>query len=98
MITDSGSFLPEYGSTGRPVIRLICFKNKHIPPKAAKNVYDTYYNVNNLEELHSTLKMVVEDGRDPNREKRIEAVKAAGLTERNASVNIVKHLLKIFNR
>lgn len=98
MITDSGSFLPEYGSTGRPVIRLICAKNKHIPPKAAKDVYDTYYNVNNLEELHSTLKMVVEDGRDPNREKRIEAVRAAGLTGRNASLNIVKHLLKIFNR
>jgi hypothetical protein len=59
---------------------------------------NTCHNVNNLEELHSALKLVVEDGRDPNREKRIEAVRAAGLTGRNASLNIVKHLLKIFNR
>ena len=98
MITDSGSFLPEYGSTGRPVIRLICEKNMHVPPKAAREVYDTYYNVRNLDEMYSTFKMVIEDGRDPNREKRIAAVRAAGLTDCDASENIINYLLWVFNR
>ena len=98
MITDSGSFLPEYGSTGRPVIRLICAKNKHIPPRAARDVYDTYYNVRNLDEMYSTFKMVIEEKCDPNREKRLEAVRAAGLNGCNASANIINYLLEIFNR
>lgn len=98
MITDSGSFLPEYGSTGRPIIRLICAKNKHIPPRAAREVYDTYYNVRNLDEMYSAFKMVVEDGRDPNRENRIAAVYAAGLTGCDASANIINYLLDVFNR
>ena len=98
MITDSGSFLPEYGSTGRPVIRLICAKNKHIPPKAARDVYDTYYNVRDLDEMYSAFKMIIEDRRDPNREKRLAAVRAAGLTGCDASTNIINYLLGLFNR
>lgn len=98
MITDSGSFLPEYGSTGRPVIRLMCDKNKHVPPKAAKDVYDTYYQVHNIDELHSVLKMVVEDGRDPNREIRLSAVSRAGLRSQNASDNIVRRLQSVYDR
>lgn len=98
MITDSGSFLPEYGSTGRPVIRLICSKNKHVPPKAAKRVYDTFYNVHNLDELWSALKLVVEDRQDPNAKIRRAAVRAARLAEEDASRNIVDYLLKTFGR
>lgn len=98
MITDSGSFLPEYGSTGRPVIRLICAQNKHVPPRAAKDVYDTYYNVRNLDEMYAALKLVIEDGQDPNREQRLAAVRAAGLTESDASGNIVDAILKVYGR
>ena len=98
MITDSGSFLPEYGATGRPIVRLICEKNKHVPPKIAKEVYDTYYQVHNIDELHSTLKMVVEDGRDPNREVRLAAINRAGLMTQNASDNIVRKLQSVYGR
>lgn len=98
MITDSGSFLPEYGSTGRPIIRLICAKNAHVPPKAAKDIYDTYYQVNNLQELKAALEMVVVRREDPNRDKRLAAVKRAGLLGQNASVNIVKILKKAYGR
>lgn len=98
MITDSGSFLPEYGSTGRPVIRLICARNRHIPPAAAKNVYDTYYNVNNIDEMFKTFKLVIENGQDPNRETRLEAVQKAGLCGVNASENIVKYIMELFGR
>lgn len=98
MITDSGSFLPEYGSTGRPVIRLICSKNRHAPPKAAKAIYDTYYQARNLEELRSALELVVEQGQDPRREERLSAVRRAGLLNQNASANIMKELLRVFGR
>ena len=98
LITDCGSFLPEYGSTGRPVIRLICSKNKHIPPKAARQVYDTYYNVRNLEELSAALELVVENRQDPNRGIRLAAVREARLAEEDASMNIVKYLLNAFGR
>ena len=98
MITDSGSFLPEYGSTGRPVIRLICAKNKHIPPLAAKEVYDTYYNVRNLKEMYAAFKLVIEDEQDPNREQRLIAVKKSGLCGTNASANIVNYLKEVFGR
>ena len=98
MITDCGSFLPEYGSTGRPVIRLICSQNKHIPPRAARGVYDTYYNVRNLSEMHAAFKMVIEQGRDPHRERRLVAVQAAGLRGCNASANIINYILRVFNR
>ena len=98
MITDSGSFLPEYGSTGRPIIRLICPKNGHVPPKAAKEVYDTYYQVHNLEELHSALTLVIERGEDPKCDERLAAVKRAGLLCQNASDNIIRDLRKIYGR
>lgn len=98
LITDCGSFLPEYGSTGRPVIRLICDKNKHVPPKAAKRIYDTYYNVHTLDELWATLKLVVEDRKDPNAKIRHSAVRGARLAQEDASSNIVKYILKTFGR
>lgn len=98
MITDSASFLPEYGSTGRPVIRLLCAKNRHVPPRAAKDVYDTYYNVRNLDEMYAAFKMVIEEGQDPNREVRLASVQAAGLTGSDASLNIAHHLLGIYDR
>ena len=98
MITDSGSFLPEYGSTGRPVIRLICAQNKHVPPRAAKDVYDTYYNVRSLDEMYAAFKLVIEEGQDPNREQRLAAVRAAGLTGCDASENIIDAILKVYGR
>ena len=98
MITDSGSFLPEYGSTGRPVIRLLCSKNKHVPPRAAKDVYDTYYQARNLPELRLALQLVVEECEDPMREERLRAIRAAGLASENASQQIIVYLLSAFGR
>ena len=98
MITDCGSFLPEYGSTGRPIIRMICAHNKHIPPAAPKKVYDTYYQVHNVEELLNAFKLVIEDGKDPKLEERMEAIREAGLYATNASRNIIDYILKMFGR
>ena len=98
LITDSGSLLPEYGSTLRPVIRLRCSQDKIVPPKSAKRIYEAYYNAHNREELYATLKLVVEDGQDPNRDIRINAVHQAKLADEDASKNIVRYLLNAFGR
>ena len=98
LITDCGSFLPEYGSTLRPVIRLRCSQDKIVPPKSARRIYDAYYNAHNLEELYAMLKLVVEDGQDPNRDIRINAVHQAKLADEDASKNIVRYLLNAFSR
>lgn len=98
MVTDCGSFLPEYGSTGRPVIRLICSQNRYVPPAVAKNVYDTYYQVHNIEELYATFKLVIEGRQDPKKESRLVAIQEAGLYESKASQNIMNYLLKTFGR
>jgi len=98
MITDSGSFLPEYGSTGRPVIRMICAVDKIIPPKAAMKVYNSYYQVRNTEEMNTALKLVVEERRDPKQSERLAAVSGAGLCGIDASKNIMNYLLKTLGR
>ena len=98
MITDSASFLPEYGSTGRPVIRLICPRNRHVPPKAAKDVYDTYYQVHDLDEMHAAFRLVIEQGNDPKREERVNAIRSSGLADNNASQCIVEYLRKTFSK
>ena len=98
LITDSGSFLPEYGATGRPVIRLISEHDRTFPPFAAKNLYDSYYQAHDVDELQKILKLVVEDGLDPRSEMRLAAVKAAGLLEPNASRKITDYLQNVLGR
>lgn len=98
LITDCGSFLPEYGSTLRPVIRLRCSHDKIVPPKSARRIYDAYYNVHNLTELYEKLKLVVEERQDPNRRIRVAAVHKAKLADEDASKNIVKYLMNAFGR
>jgi len=92
MVTDCGSFLSEYGATGRPIIHLISSDNIRKPISRLANLYDTYYKVHNLTELEKVLRMVVEEGCDPNLEKRLSAVEDTGLGSINASENIVNHL------
>lgn len=98
IITDCGSFLTEYGATGKPVIHLICAKNSMTPISLTKKVYDTYYQVHNLEEMYATFKIVLEERSDPNRELRLEAVQNAGFCGTNAAENIVNHLKGVFGR
>ena len=92
MITDSGSFLTEYGATGNPVIHLICNENKMRPIAAVKPVWDTYYKVYDLDSLHSVFKMVLEDGKDPNYDVRQGALSRSGICNQYASANIVKYI------
>lgn len=98
IITDCGSFLTEYGATGRPVIHLVCAKNKMVPIALTKKVYDTYYQVHNLDELYETFKMVIEDRQDPSQSVRLKAIGEAGFCGKNAAENIVNYLKEAFGR
>jgi len=77
---------------------LICAKNKHIPPRTAKSIYDTYYQVHNLDEMLNVLHLVVEQRKDPMREERLKAVRASGLASHNASQCIIDYLRKTFSK
>jgi len=94
LITDCGSFLTEYGSTGRPLIHLICSKNCRIPVPPLKRLFDSYYQVRNLDEMNDVFRIVLEEEKDPKRESRLDAVKKAGIADVNASENIVNYLRK----
>ena len=95
MITDSGSFLAEYGATGRPFIRLICSEDKKIVPEQSAKLWDTYYKVRNLDEMYSVFKVVLEDGLDPKGLQRLSAIEELGLVKNDAAKNIVNYLKKL---
>ena len=96
MITDSGSFLSEYGATGRPLIRLICSADKCVSSRITRKMYGTYYQVRNLDELYDMFRMVIEQKCDPMKENRIEAIQRVGLANHNASQRIVSYLKNVF--
>ena len=78
MITDCGSFLTEYGITGHPLIHLISPKNKYRPAPTFARLYDTYYQVRDLDEMRHIFHVVLEKRSDPKRCNRIGAL--AGIT------------------
>lgn len=98
MITDCGSFLTEYAATGNPIIHLVCPENhlEAMPP--SKMIYDTFYDVHDLKEMYDTFRMVIERDEDPNHDKRIAALKRAGLMNSTAADNIVAELRKLVRR
>lgn len=95
MITDCGSFLTEYASTGKPIIHLISSANTLVPMGPSKPLYDTYYKVRDLNEMHSVFKSVLEDGLDPLRGKRRDAVGRAKLGGSRAAEAICRQLLEL---
>lgn len=95
IITDCGSFLTEYGATGRPVIHLICPVNTYTPTSLIKSLYDTYYQVHDLDEMYRTFKMILEDGKDPLRTKRLSKAKEAGILKSQATDSIVSYLKEL---
>lgn len=98
MLTDSASFLPEYAATGRPLIHLWCDENKETPPETSLRLMDTFYRVSTPEELEKTLKLVVEERRDPKREERLRVVKELGLCDNDAAKNIVAYFKDLLGR
>ena len=95
MITDCGSFLSEYGVTGKPIIHLISSRNNLVPPKALANIYNTYYQVFSNKDLMNYLRIVVEEGLDPRKELRLLALKQAALFGEKSSTQILRYIERI---
>ena len=98
LVTDCCSFLTEYGATGNPVIHLLREDTGVVPLPPSKYVFDTFYQVNDLDEMRQTFKTVLEDGLDPKRGERLAAVRKAQIAGMNASENIVAYLRRLLWR
>lgn len=96
MITDCGSFLTEFGATGKPIIHLVSSTARVSPMKPSQELYSTYYQVHNLDEMYAMFKTVLEKQKDPNKEIRLAAVRKAGLRGNYAAKNIMDFFDKEF--
>ena len=94
MITDCASFLLEYPATGRPIIHLRRLDHRPDYGEFMLPLLNSYYQVTNEQELLSTLKVVVENGEDPNRDIRLKCLRELNVIETDASDNIIKYLNK----
>ena len=92
MVTDCESFLAEYPTTGKPLIRLDSPDRKLTPMPPAEKLLDSLYTARNLGEMHDLFDSVLLRDEDPLREKRLESVRSAGLIECDAAGNILRHL------
>lgn len=97
MITDCGSFLMEYPSTGKPLIHLISPDCKVKPIVASAKLFQTFYQVRTIDELKRMLKLIIEEGQDPKREFRLECAREMGLVGNDAATKIVAYMRKLFN-
>lgn len=97
LITDCGSFLVEYPSTGNPIIHLISSTCGASVPKPSKILFDSFYQVHSLDEMYECFEVVVNKGLDPLRDNRMKAIREAGLFETKAAGNIMDHLYECFN-
>ena len=96
MITDCGSFLTEFGATGKPIVHLISSAAKLQAMAPSRELYATYYQVHNISEMYTIFKCVLEERNDPKKEERLMAVKEAGLNGNYAAMNIMKFFGKEF--
>lgn len=92
LITDCGSFLVEYPCTKNPIIRLVSSACCIPVPKPSRELFDSFYNVHDLDEMYEVFNTVLIEGKDPKRGERLSAVSRAGLLTNNASLNIMNDL------
>lgn len=98
LITDSCSFLTEFGATGKPVLHLRRTDNgvTFLPP--SRDLFETYYQARDKKELFDRLALLLEKGADPEQERRLVALRAARLRGNDASRAIVDHLRTLLGR
>ena len=92
MVTDCGSFLTEYGCTGKPVIRLVNPKLRIGAQPCVGELYSKYYNVATAGELRAALEAVVGRNEDPRRGERLECLRGANLLGGHAARRIADYL------
>ena len=94
LITDSASFLIEYFCTKKPIIRLISSECKIKPMRPSEKIFDTFYDVHNLDEMYETFEKVIIKGEDEKKEERLSVLKESHLLDNSAAENILADLEK----
>lgn len=92
MITDCGSFLAEFSATGKPLIRLVSPTAKLGAKKFNERLFNSFYNVNSLNEMKSILELLIEKRQDPKMDERRKAASEVGILDSHASEKIVQYL------
>lgn len=95
LITDCASFLPEYSSTGKPLIHLIPERLPVPPNPAMEGLFGLFYQAPNKESLEKWLKLIVLEGCDPRKDERVRCLKNAGLLDSHAAENIMEYMDKL---
>ena len=100
LVTDSCTFLMEYGATGKPVIHLKRHDTGVTPVPPARAVFDAYYQVYDEESLAQAFSDLFEPGGrgDWMREKRLAAVRSAGVVDSDASGKIIAYLRDLLKK
>ena len=96
MITDCLSFLAEYLPSGKPLIRLINDKSKHLNSLGEK-VVSEYYNAHSNLELEYLFNEIVTKKNDYKKEKRVQLINEIIDYDKTASEKIYDYLLNILN-
>ena len=92
LITDCGSFIAEYGATGKPLIYLVSRENKLKPPVPFRPLWDVLYTVRTEAEMWQVFKDVLEHDEDPQRLVRVDMARQLGLGIGGAGKRIVEYL------
>ena len=94
MITDCSSFVAEYPPCGGAMIHLRSATQKLELLRSYSKMYDSFYQVHDLNELYDTLDKVILRGEDPKRDERMQAVRELKLVGNDAAKNIMDYLLQ----
>ena len=96
LITDCGSFLTEYFSTGKPIIHLYSEASTK-PFPYMRPMFESFYRVCNYAEFESTFNQIIYQCKDVKKERRLKLLKFYGLCDNQASVRIMDDLKKMLS-
>ena len=85
MITDCGSFLTEYAVTGKPIVHLLSSNNSLASIEFLRPLYDSYYKVHNVNELHCILNSLILHGIDEKADVRKSELKRIKIVDTTPS-------------
>lgn len=97
MITDCGSFLIEYFYSGKPLIHLQSKYNLTVPPRHIQKIFNTFYDVEDLDTLKSTLDKILLQKVDPKKDERDRILQLDDLKISYAAKNIMEDLEKVLD-
>lgn len=95
LITDCDSFLSEYACTGNPIIHLVSHVKSNRTFSPLRDLFATYYRIENAGQLEPTLDQVVVAGDDPKRAVRLSELDRAQLCTSRSGENIYRYVKDI---